>query len=80
MDLPWTGYAESMTPSDPSDPEPDPRQDRIESRAGLLPEERSAGSEDPQAQAEAILAESEERTRDPEGTQRASGQTPDNAD
>jgi len=40
-------------------------------RAHLLPEERAAGSEDPQGQAEAILAESEERTEhpDPDATQ-----------
>lgn len=40
-------------------------------RARLLPEERVVGSDDPQAQAEAILAESEERTEhpDPDDTQ-----------
>ena len=37
--------------------------ENVESRAELLPEERSAGpSADPEAQAEEILAESEERT------------------
>lgn len=35
-------------------------------RAELLPEEIAAGSDDPQAQAEAILAESQERTEDPD--------------
>lgn len=40
--------------------------DRIEQRAAeLLPEERAAGSADPEAQAEAILAESDEREADP---------------
>ncbi len=39
--------------------------DRVEQRAAeLLPEERSAGSADPQAQAEAILQESDEREAD----------------
>lgn len=40
--------------------------DPVASRADLLPEEKVAGSDDPDAQAEAILAESEERivTRD----------------
>ena len=39
--------------------------DRIDQRAAdLLPEERSAGSADPGAQAEAILAESDEREAD----------------
>ena len=51
-------------------------EERIESRAKLLPEERSAGSDDPEEQAEAILEESDERTDDPEGTRRDSSQTP----
>lgn len=52
--------------------------DRIAERAGhLLPEEEAAGSADPQAQAEAILAESDERTADPEGTRDRSAQSPD---
>ena len=39
--------------------------ERVEQRAAeLLPEERSAGSADPQAQAEAILQESDEREAD----------------
>ena len=50
--------------------------DRIESRAELLPEEQSAGSEDPTSQAEAILEESDERTVDPSGTRNESSQTP----
>ncbi|MFG2108363.1 hypothetical protein [Micromonospora chersina] len=36
-------------------------QDRIESRAHLLPEEAAVGSEDPEAQADAILSESDIR-------------------
>lgn len=51
--------------------------ERVESRAELLPEEKAGGSDDPQAQAAAILAESDERTNDPEGTRAASTQTPD---
>ncbi|MDN4161672.1 hypothetical protein [Nocardioides abyssi] len=50
-------------------------QTRIDRRAELLPEEETAGSADPEAQAEAILEESDERTQDPEGTQEASEQT-----
>ncbi len=39
--------------------------DRIDRRAAdLLPEERVTGSADPQAQAEAILADSDEREAD----------------
>ncbi|WP_106130423.1 hypothetical protein [Pseudosporangium ferrugineum] len=56
--------------------------DRVQSRAAdLLPEERSAGSADPRLQAEAILAESDEREETPgaaPGTfleHRASGET-----
>jgi hypothetical protein len=46
--------------------------ENIETRARLLPEEQAAGgSDDPEAQAEAILAESEERTEhvDPDDAQ-----------
>jgi hypothetical protein len=45
--------------------EPDP--DRVQRRAETLsPEERDAGSDDPDAQAEAILAESDARAEDRE--------------
>jgi hypothetical protein len=41
--------------------------ERSESRADhLLPEEQVVGSDDPQAQAEAILEDSDERESDPE--------------
>ncbi len=39
-------------------------QERIESRAHLLPEEAAVGSEDAEAQADAILAESDIREAD----------------
>ncbi|QGN47191.1 hypothetical protein GKC29_10235 [Micromonospora sp. WMMC415] len=39
-------------------------QERIESRAHLLPEEASVGSDNPDAQADAILAESDIREAD----------------
>lgn len=39
-----------------------PEESHIETRAELLPEEEAAGSDDPLAQAEAILEESAERT------------------
>ena len=49
---------------------------RIATRAEeLWPEEESAGSDDPEAQAEAILEESDERVDDPEGTAAESPQT-----
>ena len=50
--------------------------ERITERAELLPEEVEAGSEDPEAQAEAILEDSDERVDDPERTRRESSQTP----
>lgn len=50
--------------------------ERIARRAELLPEETQAGSDDPEAQAEAILEESDERVDDPEGTRHDSTQTP----
>jgi hypothetical protein len=39
-------------------------QERVESRAHLLPEEAAAGSDDPHAQADAILEESDIREED----------------
>ena len=50
---------------------------RIDRRAELLPEERAAGSDDPEGQAEAILAESDDRTDHPAETQRQSVQSPE---
>lgn len=43
------------------DQEPTIDHDRVSTRSELSAEEKAAGSDDPQAQAEAILAESEER-------------------
>jgi hypothetical protein len=60
----------SQTPEEEADAE------RVHRRAGLLPEERAAGSDDPEAQAAEILEESDERTDDPEGTRAESTQTP----
>lgn len=64
-----SGYDDGMTRT----PEDD---ERIAGRSELLPEEQRAGSDDPEAQAEAILEESDERVEDPEGTRRDSTQTP----
>ena len=52
-------------------------EERVDSRAAdLLPEERVAGSDNPQAQAAAILAESDLRESDPEPVeQRTSEET-----
>ena len=61
----------SQRPDD-ADPAPD---ERVEGRAELLPEELAAGSEDAEAQAAAILEESDERVADPEGTGADSPQT-----
>ena len=55
----------------------EPDEQRVASRQNLLPEEIAAGSDDPSAQAEAILEDSDERTEDPEGTLHRSTQTPE---
>lgn len=47
-----------------TDQEPTADDERVDSRAELLPEEQAAGSEDPEGQAEAILEDSETRTFD----------------
>lgn len=54
-----------------------PDEDRIERRADLLPEEAAAGSDDPEAQAKAVLEDSDARTEHPEETRHESTQTPD---
>lgn len=46
----------------PTGREVDVDDDRVAHRAELLPEEQVVGSDDPEAQARAILAESDERT------------------
>lgn len=56
-----------------------PDEEAVEARAHLLPEEIAAGSDDPEAQAEVILEESQERTLHPEATRHESAQTPDGA-
>jgi hypothetical protein len=48
----------------------------VDERALLLPEERAAGSDDPEAQAAAILADSDLREDHPERTQQESPQSP----
>jgi hypothetical protein len=73
----------------PSMKEPSPEavanvtEENVETRAQLLPEEKSAGgSDNPEEQAEAILAESEERTihADPDDAQGGHRQSSDTAD
>jgi hypothetical protein len=54
-----------------------PDDERVERRAELLPEELVVGSDDPDAQARAILEESDQRIADPEQSRRESTQTPD---
>jgi hypothetical protein len=51
---------------EPTTPEADVDEHDVAERAQLLPEERAVGSDDPRAQAEAILAESAERTEHPD--------------
>jgi hypothetical protein len=73
----------------PSMKEPSPEaranvtEHNIETRAQLLPEEQAAGgSDNPEEQAEAILAESEERTvhADPDDAQGGHRQSAETAD
>ena len=73
----------------PSMKEPSPEahanvtDENVETRAQLLPEEQTAGgSDDPEKQAEMILAESEERTihTDPDDAQGGHRQSSDTAD
>lgn len=54
-----------------------PDETQIGTRAQLLPEEASAGSDDAQEQARVILEESLERTEHPEETRHDSVQTPE---
>lgn len=60
-----------------------PDEERVRSRAELLPEERVAGSDDPHTQAEAVLADSDERTEVPDAApdtvleRRSSGEAAD---
>jgi hypothetical protein len=54
-----------------------PDAERVDHRAQLLPEEEASGSDDPHAQAEVILEDSDTRTADPEGSKHDSVQTPD---
>lgn len=69
------GYGEDMTES-----QHDHDDDRVATRAELLDEEVAVGSDDPERQAAAILAESDARVDDPEGTREESTQTPDDRD
>jgi hypothetical protein len=73
----------------PSTKEPSPEaranvtDENVETRAQLLPEEETAGgSDDPELQAEMILAESEERTVHPDADDASGGhrQSSDTAD
>lgn len=54
----------------------EPTQRMVDGRERLLPEEAAAGSDDPEAQATAVLEESQERTLHPEQTRQDSPQTP----
>lgn len=65
-----------MTPTPGPEHDEQRDHDRAASRADSVPEESAAGAEDPQRQAEAVLADSDERVEDPAGTQAESTQTP----
>ncbi len=63
-----------MTETSGPDRDDDQDQERVAERTHLLPEEIAAGSDDPAAQAEQILRESDDRTDNPERTQQESPQ------
>ena len=50
--------------------------ERAHQRADSIPEESAACADDPEQQAQAVLADSDERVDDPEGTRADSTQTP----
>ena len=58
----------------------DATESAAQQRDQLLPEELAVGSDDAEAQAAVILAESEQRTLQPEQTRAQSTQTPGPAD
>ena len=77
MGLGYAARALRAAPDDMVGPVTEPADaDRIAERAHLLPEEIAAGSDDPEQQAEAILAESDRRTDEPQATRDESSQTP----
>ena len=49
----------------PDDTTRDAHDERVADRSELLPEEEAVGSDDPEAQAAAVLADSDERTEVP---------------
>jgi hypothetical protein len=57
---------ETDRPGDDQAGDDRPGEEQRRERAQLLPEEQAVGSDDPQAQAEAILRESAERTERPD--------------
>lgn len=81
----WAARLLDGGPGHPGVMEPDlePDAERVRSRAELLPEEQAAGSDDPLAQAEAVLADSDERTEVPDAApdtvleRRTSGESAD---
>lgn len=56
------------TPTEPDDQQQPAEHavDRVTGRSRLLPEEQVVGSDDPEAQAAAVLADSDERTDPPD--------------
>ncbi len=82
-DLEPTGEASrAATTGERSDPSSetnsaDPLRAEKAERRALLPEEETAGSDDPEAQADAILEESEHRQRDRSGTATEHRRSPD---
>lgn len=60
---------------DDSEHDRDRDEERAHQRADSVPEESAAGADDAEQQAAAVLADSDERVEDPEGTRADSTQT-----
>jgi membrane-associated phospholipid phosphatase len=60
-----SGVPSDRAPGAPAMPDPEPSPEQVDSRAGSLAAEPHGAAEDPQAQARALLEESEERVEDP---------------
>jgi membrane-associated phospholipid phosphatase len=60
-----SGDPPDRAPGAPAMPDPEPSPEQVDSRAGSLAAEPDGAAQDPQAQARALLEESEERVEDP---------------
>lgn len=69
-----TSAAEDAAARDTAEQDAETQEGLVQTRAELTAEEKTAGSDDPEAQAAAILAESDERARDRERAPTTAGE------